>query len=126
MVATATKPKEFFAQSRPVVYNANSPNPSAWTDLDLSAFVGSRYAFVMLRFYSNVAGNAGYAIKPAFEAGDCLPNAFPANSGGCHSIDLVQNKPGYICINTSQIGHIEWYCDAVDRLTQVSIQFFIA
>jgi len=125
MGAGATQPKEFRVV-RDTIFLGNSPNPSAWTVLDLSPFVGSRYAFVVLRISSDAVGCAGYAVKPAYEAQDCLPNGFPANAGGCHAVDLAQNKPGYVCINTSEQGYIAWFCTVVNRQTLIRIGCFIA
>ena len=52
------------------IFNAASPNPIAWTDLDLSAVVGANIALVLFRCYNSMAaGNfRAFSFRPNGEA----------------------------------------------------------
>ena len=127
MGASASKPKELrISDDRPTVFNGNSPNPSAMTRLDLSNYVGNKYAVVCLRFYNGGLAAAGYAVQPGYEAGTILPNNFPLNAGGVGAIDVdAETAGGYLIVNTDSLGGIDWYCTVVDNPTIITLLYFI-
>ena len=86
------------------VFNGTSPNPSAWTDLDLSAVVGVNTAFVILRFYNaNAAARyTGFRMNGETEVSIFDQGPFSTEQIGGTSF-------GYGLCLTDTSGVIEWY-----------------
>ena len=107
-------------------FDGDSPNPSAWTLLDLSNKIGATYTVVIL-YIKTVGGGAapaGYAVRAAgsFEA---LPENFPSDAGGCHSCHIPgANGAGYVICDTNSQGQIDWYCTVVDNPTIIAVEWF--
>jgi len=92
------------------VFNGTSPNPSAWTDLDLSAVVGVNTAFVLLRFYNAdaAARYTGFRINGETEVSIFDQGPFSTEQIGATSF-------GYGLCLTDTNGVIEWYYSDVGQ-----------
>ena len=110
--------------SHDAVFNGASPNPSAWTDLDLSAVIGPRSGLVLFEISAvGGGGNAGYIFRETGE-GDATPLNFPLEAGGCHSVSIADEKFGYVMMHAYQ-GHVDWYCTLVDTQTLIRVFGFL-
>jgi len=86
------------------VFSGNSPNPAAWTDLDLSAVVGANPALVVLRFYNSLEGNTFFTTRPNGETE--FHNSAQIGFTSC----LVQDTDFcLVLVFTDSNGIIEWY-----------------
>lgn len=86
------------------VYNTNAP--TTFTDLDLSAYVGSNRALVYLKV-KNVSGSArDYKFR---ENGETDTQA--TTSKGTSNARLGPDKYVYLMVETDANGIIEWLCD---------------
>jgi hypothetical protein len=84
------------------VYSANSP--ATWTDLDLSAVVGSQRVLVLLKI-SDLSGNGNiYYFRPNGDSGD-WSTAYHVSCGG---VVLVAPPIVKCCVLTDSNGVIEW------------------
>lgn len=91
------------------VFSGNSPNPSAWTDLDISAVVGSNIALVLFKVYNN---NAAASIFLFRINGD----AEPANtSTGPNKTEVQGTSFGYALCATDSSGVVEWYMNRANE-----------
>lgn len=88
------------------VFNANSPNPAAWTDLDVSAVTGSNPSEVMVKFFH--VGPPGNII---FRKDGDVDSIQPF---GCAGAAAVGNgNYAVFKVPTSDAGVIEWYFSQV-------------
>lgn len=91
------------------VFNGTSPNPAAWTDLDLSAVVGANHALVILRCYNADASARSFAVRPkgetecSFNTSDAFYKSSPSASSYCELITY-----------TDAAGIIQWWYAQVD------------
>lgn len=86
------------------VFSGSSPNPAAWTDLDLSAVVGARRADVLLKFFNN---NAGVQIVQFRVNGDSEPASGMYDAPFCGRVPAATHA--YFHIRTDGNGICEWY-----------------
>lgn len=119
-----TKPREFGLASFNFVSGA-SPNPSAWTQIDMSAIVGNRRALCYLSV-ACTGGSAAYAFREGNLAADARPQNFPLDCGGCHSVNVKQDGYGYVMIMTNYDGQIDYFCSVAARETYIMLNGFIA
>lgn len=119
MGANATGPKYGWHERFVSVFNGDSSNPLAWTELDLSAFVGNRCVLILLSIMNLEVGtpsDAGYAVRP-FGLNTDLPANFPVDAGGCYSCHIETQKKSLVMTRTDDDGKIDWYCNLVDHWT---------
>ena len=88
-----------------------TPDPSAWTDLDLSAYVGSNRAIVILKILNNTANERTVAVRPNGDATEYYETNI---SRGCAAADLGVNIASILVCETDAAGIIEWWAEAKD------------
>ena len=104
------------------VFSGNSPNPSAWTDLDLSAVVGARAALVMLRFYNANAGQSYVVTRPN---GETEASETSSGTEPFHSYPKATEFTLLIAL-TDAAGVIEWkYQRANEANTTIDVIGYI-
>ncbi len=84
------------------VYNAALP--AAWTDMDLSAVVGSNIAMALLRVKNDGAAQ-GIGIRRNGEAYDTLPAA--SETSACSYASLYGGAAAYLLVETDAAGIVE-------------------
>jgi hypothetical protein len=102
---------------------SSNPPPSSWTDLDLSSIVGANYALVMLRIaHTGSTVPTTFHFRPNGDTGDIA-----TADTGCASIVInTQNNVGYVTVETSSAGVIEWIASGSSgRETQVVVQGYL-
>ncbi len=103
------------------VFNGNSPNPFAWTDLDLSAVVGANHALVLLKFRNE----NGAAKNTAFRPNGDTDSSF--RSIGCAAGNAGGNLFAHFIITTDAAGIVEWiYEQAAEAGTTIDVVAYIA
>jgi hypothetical protein len=89
-----------------IIYNA--PAPSDWSTLDLSSYVGSNYAFVVIKVYQGA--RSYFKFKPYGSAGDWHKEGdaddYAANAGR-----IDENGAAIVCLETDSTGRLEWHVD---------------
>jgi len=97
-----------FTYSGATVYNANAP--TAWTNLSLSSYVGSRRALVLLMIENNGGSATNYRFRMDGVGGEQRPetNNYPGVfSCKCDTIE----EHNYVWCLTGTNGYIEWDAD---------------
>ena len=79
--------------------------PAAWTNLDLSAVVGSGPALVLLRIEETNAVAQGLAVRRPGTSYDTLPAATQGQGGAF--ADLAASGAAYLIVDTDNAGGIE-------------------
>jgi len=132
MIAIGQPPAAFIHPVTVNPFSGDSPNPSAWTDLDLSSYIGVRASLVFLQVLNVevVAAQAGYAFREKYIPVDREAKAanFPNDCGGtnCFNVASVTNdSQGYFLIQTDGNGVLQWYCDKADHETIINILCYI-
>lgn len=92
------------------VFSGASPNPEAWTDLDISAVVGPNPALVLLRFYNANAGVKECSMRRNGETEFSTRTRYGYNSAYMGGTDF-----GLILCETDVAGILEWKYDQVDQ-----------
>lgn len=99
------------------VFSGTTPDPIAWTDLDLKAVVGENHALVLLKFHNPSGTGRTIAVRPN---GDTDESFYADEGAGCAS-GLVDNVAdyAYFWIATDATGKVEWCYDraAEDNVT---------
>lgn len=90
-----------------------SPNPSAWTDLDLSARVGTNISLVVLKIETQEAGGVvDVGVRPNGDTSEYAGDSEPAGaSGGRLDSGVGKNEAMIVILETDANGIIEWYAD---------------
>lgn len=88
--------------------------PTSFTDLDLSAVVGAKFALVLLKINRDGATGRDYGFRrngeTEFDAVSYIMGAFACNSGGTY-------KFGMVLVYTDAAGIVEWMSDSTDAVT---------
>ena len=129
MGASATSPKKGWQYQGLVggqLWNAGTPNPAAWTDLDASvvAGIGNRRALLMLGLDT---GGAAATVIFWFRRKDQPGSAHARTVGGtgCAAVQMDQNRVGYAMIHCDGAGLFEWWADVVTSQIQIWVEGFI-
>ena len=93
------------------VFSGTSPNPSAWTDLDISAVVGSNVALVLLKILNPDGGAQAVGFRVNGDADESFDTA---NRGMSSNGDVGNGKYAYAVVATDSSGILEWRFEAVD------------
>ena len=87
--------------------------PNAWTNKDLSSYVGSNHANVMLKA-KRIAGFSNHTLAARMD-GDTDNFKLSAGDSAESSVYIqTVNDAGYLIVPTSSTGIIEWIGDGVD------------
>lgn len=103
-----------------IAFDTNSPNPSAWTDLDLSAIIGTRVCICILRLtYGVIAGSPIAKFRP---------NGDTVDRSNAYKIEVyqgAQNLTGHIIVLSDAAGIVEWYVNSISVPTTITVEAFI-
>ena len=91
------------------VYDANAP--TTYTDLNLSAYVGSNYALVFLKVKNGTGLAKGYFFRTNGDTENVGINA-TTSAGGPTIMKINGGHIGYFILETSSGGVIEWKCES--------------
>ena len=109
MIYTSPPPSKAFVRSSQIIFNDSMAAANTFQNLDISAYVGARYAKCFLEMFSSV-GVGNYACKPRyFGSGtfsDHIQSAAGKGAGAC-CIDFNVMKYGYLVCTTNSQGIIE-------------------
>ena len=101
------------------VFNGNSPNPSAWTDLDISAVVGANGAYGVGRITMGNGSHVGFRpngeAEFVTEAGESSPYHFECDQGTVQLFNFL----------TDSSGVIEWKYDIAAEAVIIDIIGYI-
>lgn len=103
------------------VYSGAYP-PGTWTDLDLSAHVGTNRALVCLLvdLGAGLATNKFFAFRSKDDGSEHL-SASITNGYGSNGCQLAFNQGAYIFVETDANGVVQWKNDAPDQNATVSL-----
>ena len=104
------------------VYDAAAP--AAFTDLDLSAVVGSNKALVFLKVKNTDGVDEAYYSFRTNGDSESIGYNF-ASPGGCTMAEVDTGNIVYIVVMTDASGIIEWDCDANQSDTQITVLAYI-
>lgn len=77
--------------------------PMAFTDLDLSAFVGEKSTLVLLKLETTVGSNENYVCRPKGETEE------NSDATGCAGVKYLDTgDAAYMIVSTDSAGIIEW------------------
>jgi len=135
MGANIGSPSPFFIHPGPgigdSIFNGDSPNPIAWTSLDISAKVGARQVLAFVSIYNRevAGGPAAYAFRldPAVNR-DARAEGFPTTCGGtvnCYLKNEAVDGISYVLIKTDTSGVFQWICDQVDHATIMGLEAWL-
>jgi len=111
-----------FSPSGSTVYNGAAP--TSWTDLNLSAYVGSRWALVLLQIENNGGSDTNYRFRMNGSSSEQYPNANDVGGVfGC-KCDTTQEH-NYVWCMTDSSGKIEWDADVASS-TVVTLLAYIS
>jgi len=111
-----------FSYSGSTVYNSTAP--TSWTDLNLSGYVGSRRALVLLQIENNGGSDTNYRFRMNGSSSQQYPNANDVGGVfGC-KCDTAQEHNYVWCI-TDTSGKIEWDADVASS-TVVTLLAYIS
>ena len=95
------------------VFSGASPNPIAWTDLDVSAVVGEKVSFVILRCYNADAAARYFFFRPDGETEwSVVATGGMLNFMTCH---VGATDFGVAACFTSALGVLEWSYNMPDE-----------
>ena len=100
-----------------------TPNPAAWTELDLSAYVGANRALVVLKALNNeAAAKINFAVRPNgdasnFWAGSC--------NDAAHKADILEQTAIIVVCETDAAGIIEWFAEDVGLDLDITLLGYI-
>jgi len=93
-------------------FNGTSPNPTAWTDLDLSAIVGAKVTFCILKCYNaDPAVARDFAIRTNGETEIDTNHTYGFDRIG----GLLNVQHGLCAAFTDSAGIVEWSYNNVDQ-----------
>lgn len=104
------------------VYNGNAPS-AAWTDLDLSSYIGSRRALVLLQIENNGGVDTNYRFRMNGSGAVQYPEANAAPGVFSCKCDTGAEH-NYVWVITDANGVIEWDADAASS-TVVTLLAYI-
>jgi len=87
----------------------NSTSPTGWTDLNLSGYVGSRRALVLLRVHNSGLSIANYRFRQ--NGTSWAPGAAVDTAPTVFSTRVGSGKDGFVWCITDSSGRIEWDAD---------------
>ena len=105
------------------IFNDDSPNPAAWTDLDLSAPVGSNVALVLLKV--SQAGGGAFSVRKNGDTDDFYHVSFDERAAGVALGRPVGTFINAFLVATDATGKIEWKCESVGTATIITIIAYI-
>lgn len=85
------------------VFSGTSPDPIAWTDLDLSGTIGTQATLVILKFFNPAGAKQWIAVKRNGDT-DLFYTVDVGTTGG----DLASEKSCILLVTTDATGKIEW------------------
>jgi|GEM_PF-4723886 len=91
-------------------------SPSSWTDLDLSSYVGSNHALVILKIKKNSGGSYTAVFRPNGDS-DEYWRCNDLSDMGAQGHKEECGEAGIIVVETDASGIIEWKCGADVTLT---------
>ncbi len=97
---------------------ASAAPPLAWTDLDISAVVGTNAVLVLLKVGVTVNPNQ-YAFRINGDGEPTLTLRYAANT-----VDLPVNEFAYVICATDANGILEWIANA-NRLTTIDVVAYV-
>jgi len=108
------------------VYNGNGPGPSAWVDLDLSSYVGSKKALVWIRIKTSSQQFQTYhfAFRQNGDTNEYYDSGTAA--GGTQKVNKAKDIARMVVCYTDSSGIIEWkgggaaYNVVLDLVPQIS------
>lgn len=107
--------QDVFASGDIEVYAA-APPPTSWTTLDMSAYIGSQKALVMIQVHMENSGGVGLqgvAFRTPGDASDYLPAIFTEPMGvACSSLNF--DKRTIVLVEASS-GSVEWISSSTLR-----------
>ena len=104
------------------VFAANSPNPAAWTDLDISAVVGSNVALVMFKvMLTTSGGNKRFSMR---KNGDTEISHL-GNIGVSGIFNPGSGSFNYVICPTDASGIVEWYYENAADAVTIDVVAFI-
>ena len=96
---------EVFQVVNTEVFSGNSPNPIAWTDVDVSAVVGTKNALVVFRCYNPNGGVKYFGFRPNGEAEYSVLTVAMINFACCF---CPAPDVGIALCHTDANGRVEW------------------
>jgi len=126
MGANIGSPPPFFIHNYSIgdkIFEGDSPNPSAWTDLDVSGKCGARVALLFIQVINwedAPDAPAAYAFRRAGPVRELRAEGFPTACDGvsnCYVRARSVFGEGYVLVQTDNTGHIDWFCNVVDHHT---------
>lgn len=100
------------------VYSGSAP--TSYTDLNLSNYVGSHYALIMLKITSSSGGDMGVAIRPNGDSSDYYRVTDPEGT----SMGVINTGvANMLMTETGSDGIIEWKASAANTVTIVLMGF---
>lgn len=109
------------------VYGSSAADaPSTWTDLDLSAVVGSNYAMVFLKIIDTEGGNT-FRVRPNGDTSDSADGSQSSSAGYGASAGYngATGRAVYLIGTTDSSGVIEWDAYTAARDTDVWVVGYV-
>lgn len=135
MIYTSPPQSPFFIHPGSVlgdsIFDGDTPNPSAWTNLDISGKVGARAVLAFIRIYNReiAGGAAAYAFRrDASSNRETRAQGFPATCGGtlnCNLQNEAVDGSGCMLVLTDDAGVFQWRCDQVDHATIMGLDAWL-
>lgn len=98
----------------------NTDAPTSFTNLDLSAYVGTNYSLVFLAIYNaDATQNTTYYFRMTGHL--CDVGSGGTEAGGCSAVAIDIGKIGYVVIATDADGIVQWNNDNAGVDTDVWI-----
>lgn len=94
----------------------NSTASTSYTDLDLSSYVGSNRALVMLKVVNN-EGMTFVSFKTKGDPDIGHPTEATTMGGGSSSVQLSPNNCGYVILETDASGVVQWRANDIRNMT---------
>ncbi len=104
------------------VYNGNSP--AAWTDLDISAVVGTNPALVLLKIYYPAGAQESFAFRKNGDGDEFYSGSYDS-AGAAAGSTVAANIFYAVMVATDVLGVIEWKTDGVVAATTVDVIAFV-
>lgn len=104
------------------VFNGNTADPAAWTDLDLHTTIGEQATLVLLKFGGNV--NA-IAVRKDGDT-DQFWSSVAGYVGGCALVKDISGTMWYaLLVVTNDAGVIEWKAEKALRACTIDVIAYI-
>jgi len=135
MGASIGSPPPFFIHPGAVIgdsiFDGDTPNPAAWTNLDISAKVGARQVMAFISIFNREVAGGAVALAFRIDAAvnrETRAQGFPATCGGTVNSNL-QNEAvdglSYVLIKTDPSGVFQWRSDQVDHAIIMGLEAWL-